>query len=327
MRSLRVLLLVAAVLVPSAAFSQALPHIVIVSPIVYSDGTTQVLGADMSFSAWITTRPAEIINQTTPGCGVADGMCWAEASQFTTVWSAGETMILEITGTGSNYGGNTETEQFSIVLNSDNPQYPTGNGPAGEFVLPVELTSFTAEPSAGRVTLRWETASEVENVGFNVLRATERDGAFGKINDALIAGAGTSTERHSYSFVDENINGGLYFYKLEAVATNGDKQYSEIVEVRPTPAVYALASGYPNPMTQSTEIAFQLPREGAVSLRVYNMAGREVRVLQEGTLQAGYYSRVWNGADSEGRTVGNGVYFVRMDAQGFNTTKKLVVLR
>jgi hypothetical protein len=327
MRLLGALALIGAVLAPSAVFAQALPHIVIISPIVYSDGSTQVLGADMSFDAWIETRPGEVISETFPGNGVADGMCWVEASGFTTIWAIGETMIVEITGLGSNYGGNAETEQFSIVLNSDNPQYPTGGGPGGEFILPVELTSFSAEPGAGIVTLCWETASEVENIGFNVLRSIERDGAYTKINQELIPGAGTTTEPQSYSYVDEDISGGLYFYQLEAVSTDGEKQLSGIVEVRPTPAVFALASGYPNPMTQSSEIAFQLPKDSMVSLRVYNMAGREVSILQQGTLQAGYYAKTWNGTDADGRTVGNGVYFVRMDAQGFNATRKLVVLR
>lgn len=316
-------------LTAGAAFAQAPPHIVVCTPIVYSDGVTPVLAADLTFDAYIQTRPGEVIHETTSGCAVYDDVggagAFIECSSFTTIWAVGDVMVVVFTGSGSNYS-QSETQEFLITLTNENPQFAAGEG-YPPFVLPVELTSFTAEPSAGMVTLRWETASEVENIGFNVLRGTEREGAYSKINGEMIPGAGTTTEPRSYSFVDENISGGLYFYQLEAIATNGDKQLSGIVEVRPTPAVFALASGYPNPMTQTSEIAFQLPKDSIVSLRVYNMAGREVSVLQQGTLQAGYYAKTWNGTDADGRVVGNGVYFVRMDAQGFNATKKLVVLR
>ncbi len=332
MKVVRLSLLVLLALVGSS-FAQELPHIVIMRPIYYSDGVTPTLAADLTFEAWISTRPADVIDETTIGNAVWDdpevftGAIGVECSAFSQgIWAPGETLIVVVHGAGSNYT-QAETETFVIILNNENPQWATGNGPNGEFILPIELTSFSAEPGPGRVTLRWETASEVDNVGFNVLRATERDGVYTKINADLIPGAGTTTQPHTYTYVDEHITAGLYFYKLEAVATNGDKQYSPIVEVRPVPAVFALASGYPNPMTHSSKIAFQLPREANVSLRIYNMAGREVAVLHEGVLGAGFYTKTWNGTDSDGRTVGSGVYFVRMDAQGFNATKKLVVLR
>jgi hypothetical protein len=311
-----------------AAFAQTPPHVVQVFPIVYSDGSTTVLAVDMHYDAWMTERPGEHIIRNGPDEQYFfDGALQVELSEFPTPWAAGNHLMLTITGDGSNYT-QAETQTFGpLVITAENPQTWIGEGPNNSFVLPVELTSFSANTSDGKVTLSWITASEVENIGFNVLRSTEREGAFARINDEMIPGAGTSTETHSYSYVDESIEGGLYFYQLEAVATNGDKQLSEIVEVHPTPTVFALSAGYPNPMVQSTDVAFQLPKEGLVSVRVYNMAGREVSILQQGTLQAGYYSRTWNGTDADGRTVGNGVYFVRMDAQGFNATKKLVVLR
>ena len=92
----------------------------------------------------------------------------------------------------------------------------------------------------------------------------------------MIPGAGTSTDEHTYTYTDEGLTGGLYFYQLEAVSTSGEIQILGNLEVRPTPTEFALSSGHPNPMAGSTEIAFQLPSETRVSLRVYDMAGREV---------------------------------------------------
>ena len=326
MKKLLFVALLGVVFLPSSVFAQANPHIVICSPIVYSDGTTTVLGADMTFTAYIETRPAEVITETTVGCGVYDGGLFAEASAFPTNWAVDDVMIVEINGSGSNYT-QAESEMFSITLNSDNPQNAAGNGPSGEFILPIELSSFSAEPGAGRVLLTWVTTTETDNAGFNILRATELDGEYTKINEQLIPGAGTSTEEQVYTYEDEDLSGGLYFYQLEAVGGNGSTDLFGPIEVRPTPTTFALTPAYPNPMAQNTEISFQLPREANVSLRIYNMAGREVRSIESGSLEAGFYTRSWDGTDSNGRAVGNGVYFYRMDAGSFRATNKLVVLR
>lgn len=312
------------------AFAQPLPHPVIFYPIRYSDNVTPVLEQDLHFIAWLQHNPSATTNENTIGNAVWSdangGGIQVECSAFPGWWQVGQVLWVIIIGDGSNYT-QAESDTFSIVLTSDPVQWATGNGPNGEFILPVELTSFSAEPQPGRVVLRWETASETDNAGFNILRAIDRSGPFTKINAQLIPGAGTSSQRHTYSYVDEDISGGLYFYQLEIVDVSGGSEFSDIIEVRPVPAAFALSSGHPNPMTQGTEISFQVPREGVVSVRIYDMAGRQVRTLQEGSLRPGFYTATWNGTDESGRPVGNGVYFVRMDAQGFNTTKKLVVLR
>jgi hypothetical protein len=330
MKLLRFAVLMGVLVVGGTALAQAPPHAVICVPIVYSDGMTPVLAADLTFDAWIVGNEGDVIDETTTGNAVWDDVAGAgaqiECSQFTDVWQAGDVLMVEFTGAGSNYP-QAETELFSIVLNDQNPQWADGNGPQGEFILPVELSSFSAEAGPGRVVLTWVTISEAENAGFNIHRSTEENGTYTKLNDELIPGAGTSTVEHTYTYTDEGLTGGLYFYQLEAVSTTGDAQSLGNLEVRPTPTEFALSSGHPNPMANSTEIAFQLPSETRVSLRVYDMAGREVRTLVNENLDAGFYSQNWNGLDANGRSVANGVYFYRMDAGSFNATKKLVVLR
>jgi hypothetical protein len=330
MKLLRFAVLMGVLFVGGTALAQAPPHAVICTPIVYSDGMTPVLAADLTFNAWITTNPADIITETTPGCAVYDDVGGAgalvECSQFQAVWNVGDVLMVELTGAGSNYT-QAETELFSVTLNDENPQFADGNGPQGEFILPVELSSFSAAAGPAQVVLTWVTASETENAGFNVYRSTEENGTYTKLNDTMIPGAGTSTDEHTYTYTDEGLTGGLYFYQLEAVSTSGEIQNLGNLEVRPTPTEFALSSGHPNPMANSTEIAFQLPSETRVSLRVYDMAGREVRTLVNENMDAGYYTHGWDGVDTNGRSVANGVYFYRMDAGSFNATKKLVVLR
>jgi hypothetical protein len=81
----------------------------------------------------------------------------------------------------------------------------------------VELASFTAKAGGAAVTLAWETATELDNAGFNLYRATAADGPYTKVNAALIAADGEAVTGGSYRFQDEKLLPGTYYYKLEDV--------------------------------------------------------------------------------------------------------------
>ncbi len=92
--------------------------------------------------------------------------------------------------------------------------------------LPVELTTFhvSAYTQAG-VVLTWATASELNNAGFRILRSETRAEGFKVINATLIAGAGTTGERSTYTFTDKTaVPGVLYFYQIEDVSFDGTRQ-------------------------------------------------------------------------------------------------------
>ncbi|MCU0640428.1 MAG: T9SS type A sorting domain-containing protein [Candidatus Krumholzibacteria bacterium] len=88
-----------------------------------------------------------------------------------------------------------------------------------------------------------------------------------------------------------------------------------------------LEQNVPNPFNPSTRIAFELSAPAHVSLRIYDAAGRFVRALVEGNRPAGIYSEMWDGRDSNGRAVASGVYFYRIVAGPFESTKKMILLR
>jgi len=88
------------------------------------------------------------------------------------------------------------------------------------------------------------------------------------------------------------------------------------------PASYTLSQNYPNPFNPSTTISFSIPAKWFVSLKVYDILGREVAVLVSEQLSAGNHSRLWN---AEG--LPSGVYFYRLQAGSFTETKKLILLR
>jgi hypothetical protein len=95
----------------------------------------------------------------------------------------------------------------------------------------------------------------------------------------------------------------------------------------PLPRRPSLSACRPNPFRDRTQISYQLPSAGNVSLRVYDVTGRTVRTLQDGFQKPGAYSVNWDSRDSRGRQVPHGVYFYRLDTPGFRDVKKAVVAR
>ncbi|MCH7761985.1 T9SS type A sorting domain-containing protein [candidate division TA06 bacterium] len=94
-----------------------------------------------------------------------------------------------------------------------------------------------------------------------------------------------------------------------------------------TPKEFNLFQPRPNPFHNNTIISLLLPRSLDTDLSVYDLTGRRVATLTDGRLEAGRYSFTWDGRDSSGREVSSGVYFYRLTAGDYTSTKKLVLLR
>lgn len=106
-------------------------------------------------------------------------------------------------------------------------------------------------------------------------------------------------------------------------ATNPDITEAEDV----VPIAYALAQNYPNPFNPVTTIMFEMREKGAVTIRIYDVAGRLVRTLVDGMREAGPNTVTWEGKNDAGSSVASGVYFYRMEAKDFIRTRKIVLLR
>jgi hypothetical protein len=98
-------------------------------------------------------------------------------------------------------------------------------------------------------------------------------------------------------------------------------------DVRSLPEGFGLGQNYPNPFNPDTQIRYQLPESGEVSLVVYNLLGQEVRVLVQERQEAGFYRAVWDGRDALGRSVSSGVYLTRMVSGSFSSVKKMLLLK
>ena len=178
-------------------------------------------------------------------------------------------------------------------------------------IIPVELTSFTASTGSNSVTLKWSTATETNNRGFEIQRRSA-NGDY--VTVAFVDGKGTTTATQNYSFTDKNLVAGAYSYRLKQVDYNGWYKISKSVETEiATVNNYALIQNYPNPFNPNTTISFTLAVDSKVTLRVYNLLGQELSVLVNGNLSAGSHSVKFDGAN-----VTSGMYIYRIDASGNN---------
>jgi len=191
---------------------------------------------------------------------------------------------------------------------------------------PVELSKFTASSQGTSVELRWTTATEVNNYGFEVERrviVNEPQGSMSWNKIGFVKGSGTSNVTHTYSFLDSKLQSGRYAYRLKQIDNDGTFKYSQSVEeIIEAPKVFLLSQNYPNPFNPSTSISFDIPSNSYVSLKVFDFLGREVALLISEKMNAGAYTHQWNASG-----LASGVYFYRLQAGSFTETKKLMLLK
>jgi hypothetical protein len=98
-------------------------------------------------------------------------------------------------------------------------------------------------------------------------------------------------------------------------------------ETQELPSIFDLDPPAPNPFSSEVELTFALPRGGPVEIAVFDLAGRRLRVLEQGRRPAGRHRVVWDGSDEAGAKLANGIYLIRMNAAEHTWTRKLVLAR
>ena len=202
---------------------------------------------------------------------------------------------------------------IGLVLSTEN-----GGGPP----LPVELVSFIADYTSGNVNLSWITATELNNSGFDVERKTET-GDWNKIT--FIQGNGTTTETKHYFFSDDvkDLNSSKLFYRLKQIDFDGTFKYSNEIEVNINlPTRFQLEQNYPNPFNPVTVIKYQLPNKSLVTLKVFDILGKEVESLVDEEKDAGYYQLSFNAS-----SLSSGIYLYTLQTGSNIATKKMILLK
>jgi photosystem II stability/assembly factor-like uncharacterized protein len=197
-----------------------------------------------------------------------------------------------------------------------------------EGVVPVELLSFSYNLEGNRVKLLWQTSTETNNRGFNIERKSEVDENENWIDVAFIEGNGTTTETRSYSYDDLLLEPGMYSHRIKQIDFNGTFKYYNLNETVEYKNLYefSLSQNYPNPFNPITKIKYSAPGSNNLSipieLKVYDILGNEVTTLVNENKLPGEYE-----VEFDGRKFASGVYFYKLKAGGFSTSKKLLLLK
>ena len=188
-------------------------------------------------------------------------------------------------------GSSVHYVQGTIAFSGGSTLYDNGVEYSGP--TPVELVSFSAKISNNKVILYWNTATEVNNYGFEIQRSAKTD-KWEVVG--FVEGHGNSNSPKIYNFTDSKVNSaGTYSYRLKQIDNDGSYEFSKTIEVKlGTPVTLVLKQNYPNPFNPSTTISFTLPESGNVSLKIFNTLGEEVATFINGYTEAGIYSYNFN---------------------------------
>jgi hypothetical protein len=220
---------------------------------------------------------------------------------------------ITIDGSDIYVGGN-----YLIIDGKNNPYFSL-------FVssLPVELTSFTASTISESVVLDWQTATEINNYGFEVQRSVVSNQISEFETIGFVDGHGNSNSPNNYSFIDSDNLIGTVKYRLKQLDIDGAFEYSDVVTVELNGKLeYKLAQNHPNPFNPTTQISFTIPKAGVVKLSVYNLLGEVVTELVNTNLEAGSHQYQFNA-----NNLTSGIYFYSISVNGFTEVKKMNLIK
>ena len=193
--------------------------------------------------------------------------------------------------------------------------------------LPVELTSFTAVSENNSVLLNWTTATELNNKGFEVQRS--KDNIYWE-KLYFVTGSGTTNGICEYSYRDIEPLIGKSYYRIVQIDFNGTAKESKSIAVYfLNNLTYDLKQNYPNPFNPSTNIEYQIPEEGFVTLKVLNTLGQEIITLVNEEKSAGTFNYQFSIINNQ---LTSGIYFYRLKVIGksgnvFISTKKMLLIK
>jgi unsaturated rhamnogalacturonyl hydrolase len=194
------------------------------------------------------------------------------------------------------------------------------------FVVPPQSMTAAYDSVKRAVTVQW-TDKAPNAVVFYIERKLSGDAEYTVVKQAA--------KGHDSVIDTLPSNGGLYYYRVRAKSDSLYSDYSNSAFVSAStttsagsdgqtnvPWTYALDQNYPNPFNPSTVIGYRLAASSHVTLKIYDLLGREAAVLVNAAQRAGVYSIEWNAAKMT-----SGVYFYKLNAGSFTSVKKLLFIK
>lgn len=195
--------------------------------------------------------------------------------------------------------------------------------------LPVELLNFNTKIIDDKVLLTWETATEINNYGFEIQKS-EFGNQYSEFKTiGFVNGHGNSNSNKYYNFIDDKPLPNDNFYRLKQIDFDGKYEYSKTVGISfmKSQTNFSLEQNYPNPFNPITKISFHIPNvadayNASATLSVYNILGEIVKSLVNQNLTAGNYA-----IEFDGSNLSSGVYYYTLKTGNFIQTKKMLLLR
>lgn len=219
--------------------------------------------------------------------------------------------------TGNSYYSSSALTSYGVLSSYDIPVRVVFQS---STPMPVELISFYASSIDNKINLKWQTATEMNNDGFEIERAYQNEG-WNKV--AFLQGHGNSNVINNYEFTDMPKIVGIYKYRLKQVDLDGNFKYSEEISATINmPRKFELCQNYPNPFNPTTRITFVTPYTSDIKLTVYNLLGKQVRTLFDGKAEAGSHT-----VQFDASYLSSGIYICKLIGQGIEKNIKLTLLK
>ena len=218
------------------------------------------------------------------------------------------------------YSGWSNPEGRFIINTGSNPIQPIVGGPTN-VTIPVsspQLTWFTPSAPQQGTTYNLEIS---DNPGFASPEMYSNLTSAQQVVNGLQPSAS-----YFWRVTSKDGNGNLSWYSNTGVFKTAS-QLTGFDEDNITPENFSLEQNYPNPFNPATVINFTLPEQKFVTLRIFDMLGREVRTLISGSIEKGHYSVTWDGRNSSGLSVTSGAYIYRISAGDYISSRKMLLLR
>jgi len=193
----------------------------------------------------------------------------------------------------------------------------------GFGTVPTLLRGFAAAYKEGGIEVAWVMSEPATGIDFHVLRKSTTDPAYQELHAPDINEQGSS-----FTFVDAQYEPGLsYVYRVDASDSKDRWTLFETEAIETPAASLTIYENIPNPFNPQTTIRYAVPTSGMVSLRVYDVSGRLMRVLVDERRPGGEQTAVWDGRGDSGDAVASGIYFLRLESGGQVETRKTVLLK
>jgi hypothetical protein len=188
--------------------------------------------------------------------------------------------------------------------------------------LPVELTAFTAVRTGHRVRLKWTTAQETNNAGFEVQHRSANAPQWTVLQ--FVDAAGSSSGPTDYRYTTSTLGPGRHAFRLRQVDEDGDTSLSEVVTIdRPLQSGFSLSGVRPQPVEHRGTVRLRVRRQQYVTVTLFNVLGQSVQTLLERDLAPTRRHTI----PVRARGLPSGSYVLRVRGETFSATRRVTIVR